>query len=106
MKGSLQNYLKGRKKMPSGIIVKSVGGNFYIKSSKGIIKASASGKLRDSHITPYAGDNVEYEITEDGLGYIKKIMERKNRLIRPPVCNIDQAIVVTSLVEPNFSQYL
>lgn len=37
---------------------------------------------------------------------IKKILPRKNELIRPPVANIDQALILVSCKEPNFSSNL
>ena len=39
-------------------------------------------------------------------GYLLEVMTRKNQLVRPPVTNVDLGIVVTSLVEPNFSYNL
>ena len=92
--------------MPRGVIVRVVGGLFYVKDGKNVIKTTASGKLRDYRKIPVAGDLVNYDITNDNEGYIKSIETRKNQLIRPPVANIDQAIVVTSLVEPDFSSLL
>lgn len=92
--------------MPKGIILKVVGGLFYIKDNNKIIKTTASGKLRDYKKIPVAGDIVYYEETNINEGYIKSIEERKNKLIRPPVANIDQAIIITSLVEPDFSSLL
>ena len=92
--------------MPRGIIVRVVGGLFYVQDGDKIIKTTASGKLRDYRKIPVAGDIVNYDITNENEGYIKSIEDRKNKLIRPPVSNIDQAIVVTSLVEPDFSSLL
>lgn len=92
--------------MPKGIILKVVGGLFYVLDGENIVKTTASGKLRDYKQVPIAGDIVNYETTNNNEGYIKSIEERKNKLVRPPVSNIDQAIVVTSLVEPDFSSFL
>lgn len=92
--------------MPKGRILKVVGGLFYILDDDKIVKTTASGKLRDYRKIPLAGDLVNYEITNVNEGYIKSIEPRKNKLTRPPVANIDQAIVVTSLVEPDFSSLL
>jgi len=79
---------------------------FYVKDGDKIVKTTASGKLRDYRKIPVAGDLVNYDITNETEGYIKSIEKRKNQLVRPPVANIDQAIVVTSLVEPDFSSLL
>lgn len=92
--------------MPKGIILKVVGGNFYVLDQDKVIKTTASGKLRDYRKIPVAGDIATYETTNENEGYIKSIEPRKNKLVRPPVANIDQAIVVTSLVEPDFSSLL
>ncbi len=92
--------------MPKGIIVKINGGNFYVKNHNQIIVCHASGKLRDYNNIPLSGDDVIYEELENNKGYIKSICKRKNSLIRPPVSNIDQALIVTSLKEPDFSSFL
>ena len=39
-------------------------------------------------------------------GYILEVKERKNELVRPPIANVDQAILVFSAVEPEFSTAL
>ena len=45
------------------------------------------------------GDNVEYEKSYDKY-VITNILERKNQLIRPPVANIDNLVIVLSINEP------
>lgn len=51
----------------------------------------------------YVGDFVEID---SNSRQITKIIQRSNFLIRPPVANIDQVLVVMSLVEPEFSLLL
>ena len=92
--------------MPKGTIIKVNGGNFYVKNHNQIIVCHASGKLRDYNIIPVAGDEVVYEELELDKGYIKSVEPRKNQLVRPPVSNIDQALIVVSLKEPDFSSLL
>lgn len=92
--------------MPRGTVIKINGGNFYIKNDSQIIVCHASGKLRDNNLTILSGDIVNYEELENNKGYIKSIEKRKNSLLRPPVSNIDQALIVTSLKEPDFSSLL
>lgn len=43
------------------------------------------------------GDQVQIRLDADGTGYIEEILPRKNFLTRPPVANIDQLIIVTSV---------
>lgn len=85
--------------MPNGIIVKGIGGFYYVKDCKNIIECKARGRFRNSRITPLVGDVVEYEFDKD-KGVINEIKERKNSIIRPPVANIDQVIIVISAKYP------
>jgi ribosome biogenesis GTPase len=61
------------------------------------------GKFRNMNISPLVGDMVEFDSDNN---YILEIFSRKNELIRPPVSNIDQAFVVTSVKNPDFSSNL
>ncbi|MFI3284876.1 MAG: ribosome small subunit-dependent GTPase A, partial [Erysipelotrichaceae bacterium] len=54
---------------------------------------------------PKVGDYVEFEQFDDLYG-IESIYPRNNELVRPPVANIDQALVVMSCHEPDFSSAL
>ncbi len=66
--------------------------------------AIVMGKVR-LQMTPAAGDLVEAQKT-DGRWVIQKILPRHNRLIRPFVANVDQAIIVMSVRDPDFSPAL
>ncbi|PZV99836.1 ribosome small subunit-dependent GTPase A [Metamycoplasma auris] len=90
--------------MKNGKIIKSIAGFFDIRSfdDKKVYRVRGGGKLRLLDIKPIVGDNVEFE--EEGL--IHHIYGRKNFFIRPKIANVDQAIVVMSLVEPEFSAQL
>ena len=56
--------------------------------------------------TPYVGDFVDFSAEDNSEGYILKIHERKNSLVRPPIVNIDQAVVIMSAKEPDFNANL
>ena len=49
------------------------------------------------------GDRVEINVPDNGYALIEKILPRKNSLIRPPISNIDNLIIVTSICEPIFN---
>lgn len=59
------------------------------------------GKVR-LQVVPSAGDFVEFEEI-DGRCVIQKILPRVNKLIRPSIANVDQAIIVMSTKDPDFS---
>jgi len=54
---------------------------------------------------PVVGDEVEFELIERKY-CIQKILERRNQLYRPSISNVDQAMIVMSATEPDFSNIL
>ncbi len=87
-----------------GRIIKIVSNDYTVKcEDENIYICKARGVFRNKKITPLVGDFVK--ITKE-KHLIEEIMERKNELIRPPVSNIDIALVVTSAKEPDFSSNL
>lgn len=57
-------------------------------------------------ITPLVGDYVVYQADNDKEGYLLEVKERTNELVRPPISNVDQAVLVFSATEPTFSTSL
>lgn len=47
-----------------------------------------------------------YEPDGENDALITEVHERKNELVRPPIANVDQALLVFSVVEPGFSTHL
>lgn len=86
-----------------GIITKGIGGFYYIKTEDGLYECKARGKFRREELTPMVGDKVEIEIDNNCKGTIEKIFERKNKLIRPAVSNISQAIIIFAFKDPNIN---
>ncbi|MQS75056.1 ribosome small subunit-dependent GTPase A [Companilactobacillus halodurans] len=91
----------------TGRIIKSISGFYDVldDESEELIRTRARGNFRKRKIKPLVGDKVKFDATGD-LGYILEILPRDNSLVRPPIANVDQAIVVTSSAEPNFSSNL
>ncbi|SET84249.1 ribosome biogenesis GTPase [Salinibacillus kushneri] len=93
--------------MTKGKIVKALSGFYYVEVESGqIYQCRGRGLFRKQKITPLVGDRVEIDITDNGHGFVTGISERKNELVRPPIANIDQAIIVTSAREPDFNALL
>lgn len=89
------------KEIRNGRIIKGIGGFYYVETEEQLYSCKARGVFRKKGITPLAGDLVEIRLGEDGTGYVEEILPRKNFLTRPPVANIDQLIVVTSVCDPS-----
>ncbi|MFR9294707.1 MAG: ribosome small subunit-dependent GTPase A, partial [Turicibacter sanguinis] len=70
---------------------------------KKIIQCRSRGLFRKQKITPLVGDRVRFLVEEDGNGYVMEIEDRQNELVRPPIANVDLALVVFSVKEPDFN---
>lgn len=86
--------------MTEGIIVKGIGGFYYVESNGEIYECKARGSFRKERLTPLVGDCVEIKLDEKGYNSIEQIKERKNFFNRPPVANIDKLVIVVSTCEP------
>lgn len=94
-----------------GIINKSQKEIYHVLVNGKEYLCKARGVFREKSIKPLVGDRVEVQILDDATGYIENVFERKNFLIRPPIANIDQLLLVSSLTNPKlnyniFDKYL
>ena len=88
-----------------GTIIKIISNQYtLLTEDNDIIQAVAMGKVRLQD-KPVVGDKVEYDALDGQYG-IQKILPRKNRLVRPAVANVDQAMIVMSAIDPPFSSNL
>lgn len=92
--------------MRTGRIIRVLSGFYTVFDGKEAVICKARGKFRKDDLKPLVGDICEFTKEGDNEGYIMKIHSRKNQLIRPPMANIDQAIIVVSAKEPDFSTIL
>ncbi|MBQ3379483.1 MAG: ribosome small subunit-dependent GTPase A [Clostridia bacterium] len=83
-----------------GLILKGIGGFYYVKTSRGVIECRARGRFRKDNIKPAAGDRVLIDVQSDGTGYLLEIFERKNHMIRPPLANVDRMFIVAAAAKP------
>lgn len=87
----------------TGKIIKGIAGFYYVHGEDNLVyECKAKGIFRSRKIKPLVGDNVEITVlgTEPPEGNIDRILERKTVLIRPAVANIDQALVVFAITDP------
>lgn len=88
--------------MQEGLILKSIGGFYYVKSGAKIYECKPRGIFRKEGISPVVGDKVEISIINEERreGVIEKIFERKTFLNRPLVANMNQVILVFAVKSP------
>ncbi len=84
----------------SGLILKGIGGFYYVKTADTVLECNAKGIFRLQGIKPLAGDFVD--VGESGGGYVvSRIYDRENFFKRPPIANVDNFFLVVSAVEPS-----
>ncbi|WP_152656435.1 ribosome small subunit-dependent GTPase A [Oceanobacillus sp. CFH 90083] len=92
--------------MAVGRIIKALSGFYYVQSNEGVYACRGRGVFRNKKITPLVGDYVEFEVRNEDEGYIMKVKDRSNELIRPPIANIDQVCIVNAATSPDFHPLL
>ncbi len=86
--------------LQKGLIVKALGGFYYVQIKDNIIECRARGIFRKKELSPVVGDYVTVQKTGSDTGTIEDIIDRKNYLIRPPLANLDYLLIVTSICDP------
>lgn len=94
--------------MPEGRIVKALSGFYYVADGERVYSCRARGlfKKKGAKINPLVGDWVVYDAINDDEGYVMEVGERTSELVRPPIANVDQAVLVFSMYKPMFSALL
>lgn len=93
----------------TGKIVKGIGGFYYVYVEEdGLYECRARGIFRNKKMKPCVGDVVEIDILSETekTGNLISIHKRKNQLVRPFAANIDQAMVIFAMHEPEPDYHL
>lgn len=89
-----------------GVIHHSLSGFYQVWTGDQSFTTKPKGLFRHTNLKPMVGDRVTIEVNLDDVhsqGRMIDVKKRFNALVRPPVVNVDYAIVVMALVEPDFS---
>lgn len=94
--------------MPEGRIVKALSGFYYVADGERLFSCRARGlfKKKGAKVNPLVGDWVVYDAINEEEGYVMEVGERTSELVRPPIANVDQAVLVFSMFKPAFSALL
>lgn len=84
----------------TGRIVGSIAGFYHVKVDQTTYLSKPRGIFRKKGLSPAVGDLVEVSVDDNEEGTITEVYERKNELVRPFVSNVDGAILVFSLSQP------
>lgn len=84
----------------TGRITGMSGGLYSVECGEETIPARSRGVFRQKGIKPVTGDFVKLLCEENSQAVITDIADRKNYIIRPPLANLDLAVLVVSSCEP------
>ncbi|WP_455543840.1 ribosome small subunit-dependent GTPase A [Intestinibacter sp.] len=88
--------------MIEGRIIKGIGGFYYVETDNGLYECRARGIFRKNKITPLVGDFVKISIVDEDnkKGVVEEIEERETELVRPPIANVNKALIVFAVKNP------
>lgn len=85
----------------NGLLLKGVGSFYEVLTESGeIVTSKARGTFRREGLVPTVGDRVVIDRKEQGYALLSEILPRRNLLVRPPVANVDQLLIVVSASAP------
>ncbi|AVX20325.1 MAG: ribosome small subunit-dependent GTPase A [Bacillota bacterium] len=92
--------------METGIVLKGIGGYYYVRVGDTVYECRLRGKFRKLQQTALVGDEVKITSLNREQGVIEEILPRRNALIRPPIANVDQALLVFAAANPDPNRLL
>lgn len=86
-----------------GIITKAISSFYYVDTGDALYECRARGIFKHRNLKLFAGDIVDFDVLDENekKGAITQLYTRRNLLIRPPIANASQAILVFSVKNPD-----
>ena len=99
---SLNEMVTAEGRMLEGTIIKGYSGFYYVACEGTVYECSLRGKNRKKIVKFLPGDKVTFTADGDSLkgGAIEEVLPRKNELLRPPVANLDQLVILAAVYDP------
>ncbi|MBQ8418029.1 MAG: ribosome small subunit-dependent GTPase A [Phascolarctobacterium sp.] len=89
-----------------GRVLKNYNGYYYVSVEDKIYTCKVKGKMKQNRFSLATGDMVSFQLGEKDEGMIKKVLPRKNFLLRPTIANLDLLVVTFACASPDFSYLL
>lgn len=89
-----------------GRVLKNYNGYYYVSVEDKIYTCKVKGKMKQNRFSLATGDMVSFQMGEKDEGMIKKVLPRKNFLLRPTIANLDLFVVTFACASPDFSYIL
>ena len=88
--------------MLEGTVMKGYGGFYYVRDDQKFVwECKPRGRFKMEKQDILVGDRVQIQTLNMKCGVVEKVLPRMTELVRPPVANIDRAIVVFALKSPD-----
>ncbi len=83
-----------------GIVIKGYSGFYYVQAQATLWECSLRGRFRVHEQDFLPGDRVEISVLKGCKGVIEQVLPRRNSLIRPPIANVEQTVIVLAHHSP------
>ncbi len=92
--------------MHKGIVTRAQGGFFEVCGDKITRLCRARGVFKKQGIKILVGDRVLFDVISGTEGIIQDVLPHDTVLVRPPIANISQVLIVFSIITPNLNRNL
>jgi ribosome biogenesis GTPase / thiamine phosphate phosphatase len=92
--------------VPEGVVIRALSGFYDVADGDTVRRCRARGVFRKRGITVLVGDNVQFDPIGLHEGVVTDVLPRRTELVRPPIANVDLALLVFSLKSPTFHTHL
>jgi len=92
--------LNSGENLVQGIVLKAYSGYYYVHDGRNEWECSLRGRFRYEKQQVLVGDLVKLAPRHDHAGVIVNVLPRRSVLLRPPVANVDQAVIIFSVRDP------
>jgi len=97
----MNRVTNNRANLVEGLVVRAYGGYYYVHDGLSEWTCSLRGRLRHTKQQVLVGDRVEIRPGGGKTGAVENVLPRRSSLNRPAVANVDQAVIIFSLREPD-----
>jgi ribosome biogenesis GTPase len=83
-----------------GVIIKAYGGFYFVQAGGQVLKCAIRGKIRRQRGQALVGDRVRVKPVSSAEGVVEDILPRSTEMVRPPVANVEQSVIVFAIDNP------
>ena len=77
-----------------------------METAEAVYECKARGNFRKMNLSPLVGDNVDFSVNEKCRKQNRSDFAKKNSLVRPPIANLEQLFIVSSIVDPAINTFI